>query len=229
MWMTQHVRGPDCLSRLHCDQLLSGEREDRDVLQRHCASCERCTALLARHREERASFAVPLRRPQRHHRWAAGLATAAAVLGLWLVVVRDRGDGAGTRSKGKPAISFYVKHGAATRRGGLGEVVFPGDAIDFTASTDRPVFLTIVSIDGTRKPSVYYPDGPVAAPLGVGRDQLLPLSVALDGVLGLERVVGVFCDRALPVGELEAAVAQGTEVPSGCQIDGLTIEKRRAP
>jgi hypothetical protein len=226
MWMTQHERGPDCLSRLHCDQLLSGELEHRDDLVRHCASCARCTALLARHRQERASFAMALPRPHRHRRWLAGLATAAAVLGLWLVVVRDARDGSETRSKGKPALGFYVKHGDVIRKGGLRELVVPGDAIDFTASTDRPAFLTIISIDGAGKPSVYYPDGPIAAPLGVGRDQVLPLSVALDGVLGLERVVGVFCDRAVPVVPLEAAVAQGAAIPSGCETDGATIEKR---
>ena len=30
MRLTEHMRGPDCLSRLGCDQLLSGELEDRD-------------------------------------------------------------------------------------------------------------------------------------------------------------------------------------------------------
>jgi hypothetical protein len=229
MRLTEHMRGPDCLSRLGCDQLLSGELEDRDDLRRHCASCERCAALLASHRQERASFAATLRRPRRHRRWVAGLATAAAALGLWFVVARDRGEGSGTRSKGKPAISYYWKHGDVTRKGGLGEIVFPGDAINFTASTDHPAFLTIISIDGARRASVYYPDGPVAAPLHAGRDQMLPLSVRLDDVLGLERVVGVFCDRAIPVDQLEAAVAHGTALPGGCETDGLTIEKRRAP
>jgi len=107
--------------------------------------------------------------------------------------------------------------------------VFPGDAINFTASTDRPAFLAIISIDGAHQTSVYYPDGPVAAPLHAGRDQMLPLSVRLDDVLGLERVVGVFCDRALPVDRIKAAVAQGSALPDGCETDGLTIEKRRAP
>jgi len=134
MRLTEHMRGPDCLSRLGCDQLLSGELEDRDDLRRHCASCERCAALLASHRQERASFAATLRRPRRHRRWVAGLATAAAALGLWFVVARDRGEESGTRSKGKPAISYYWKHGDVTRKGGLGEIVFPGDAINFTAS-----------------------------------------------------------------------------------------------
>jgi len=229
MWMTERVRGPDCLSRLRCDQLLNGELEDRDDLKAHRASCARCTALLELHREERASFAVVLPRRRHLRRWTAGLAVAAAALGLWLVLPRDRDDRPETRSKGKPAISFYVKHGETTRKGGPGEVVFPGDALDFIASTDRPGFLAVISSDGAHKRSVYYPDGPTAAPVGVGREQMLPLSVVLDDVVGLERLVGVFCDRAIAVDQLEAAIAQDAALPNGCVADTLTIEKRRAP
>jgi len=230
MWMIDGTgRSPDCLSHLRCDQLLNGELEDRDELKAHRAACERCAALLDRHRKERVSFAVPLQRPRHHRRWTAGLAAAAAVLGLWLVVPRDRDDGPGTRSKGKPAISFYLKRGDATRRGRPGEVVFPGDAINFTASTDVPAFLAIISIDGAHHASVYYPGGPTAAPLRVGRDQVLPLSVVLDDVVGRERLTGVFCDRALPVDQIEAAVAADGGIPRGCVTDSLTIEKRPVP
>jgi hypothetical protein len=57
---------------------------------------------------------------------------------------------------------------------------------------------------------------------------VLPRSVLLDDALGLERVVGVFCDRPLPVAELAAAVARDA-IPGGCVTDSLTIEKRRMP
>jgi hypothetical protein len=107
--------------------------------------------------------------------------------------------------------------------------VFPNDAINFTASTDRPAFLAIISVDGGGKVSVYYPEGRTAAPLRVGRDQVLRLSVVLDDVLGLERLVGVFCDRPIPIDQLEAAVAHNAALPAGCLADALTIEKRRAP
>jgi len=230
MRMTEHaVRGPDCLSRLHCDQLLNGELEDRDDLKAHHASCERCTALLATHRRERAMFDVALHRPRPRRRWTAGIAAAAAAFGLWLVVSRDRHEASETRSKGKPTIAFYLKHGNAVRKGGPREVVFPNDAINFTASTDGPAFLAIISMDGAHKVSVYYPDGPTAAPLGVGRDQVLPLSVVLDDVLGIERLVGVFCDQPLSVDQLQAAVARDAALPRGCVADALMIEKRRAP
>lgn len=227
MRMTEHTeRSVECLSRLHCDQLLNGELEDRDDLKRHHASCQRCTALLAAHRRERAAFAMPRARAPR--RWTIGLAALAAAFGLWLVAARDRRDGAETRSKGKPALAFYVKHGDVVREGGPGEVVYPNDAINFTVSTDGPAFLAIVSVDGAGKVSAYYPADPAATAIPPGRDQVLPRSVLLDDTLGLERVVGVFCNRPFAVAELAAAVARDA-IPAGCTTDALTLEKRRTP
>jgi hypothetical protein len=230
MPMTEYIgRRPECLSRLQCDQLLNGELEDRPDLKEHQLGCARCTALLATHRGERAEFASVVRPPRRHRRWVAGMAAVAATLGLWIVASRDRREDPETRSKGGPTIAFYLKHGDAVRKGAVGEIVFPHDAINFTASTDRPAFLAVISIDGAQKVSVYYPDDPTAAPIGMGREQVLPLSVVLDDVVGRERLVGVFCDRPLAVAALAAAIAEGAALPSGCLQDVLTIEKRQAP
>ena len=229
MRMTEHAeRSPACLSRLHCDQLLNGELEDREDLKQHHASCARCTALLAAHRRERAAFAVPMAHgPRRAHgsgRWMIGLTAVAAVFCVWLVAARGRFDD--TRAKGKPALAFYVKHGDAVREGAPGEAVYPNDAINFVVSTERPAFLAIISVDGAGKVSAYYPDGPTAAAIPAGRDHVLPRSVLLDDTLGHERVIGVFCDRAMVVAELAAAVARDS-IPSGCVADAVTLEKRR--
>jgi hypothetical protein len=122
-------------------------------------------------------------------------------------------------------LGFYVKRGDVIREGGEGELVAPGDALEFTASSDAPGYLAIISVDGARKVSVYYPAGALAAAIGAGRAQVLPLSVRLDGVLGVERVAGVFCDHPAAVESLAAAVARG-ETPTGCVVDTLTFEKR---
>jgi hypothetical protein len=224
MRMTEHAeRRPECLSRLHCDQLLNGELEDRDDRQRHVASCPRCTALLAAHRRERAAFAIPRVRAPR--RWTVGFAAAAAIFGVWLVA-RPRHDDAPTRSKGKPALAFYVKHGELVREGGPGEIVCPNDSINFTVSTDDPVYLAIISVDSAGKVSAYYPEGATAAAISAGRDQVLPRSILLDDTLGLERVVAAFCDRPLAVPEIAAAVARGA-IPGGCAVDTVMLDKRR--
>jgi hypothetical protein len=230
MRMTEPApRGPGCLSRLHCDQLLNGELTDRDDLVRHPASCARCSALLDEHRRERAQFAVPLRRPRHVPRWVAGLASVAAAVAIWLIVARPEAPPETTRSKGKPALGFYLKRGDLVRRGGTGEVVFPHDALDFTMSTDHGGFVAILSVDGARHASVYYAAGALAAAIGAGQDQLLPLSVVLDDVVGPERVVGVVCDRAVTVDELARAVERDAALPEGCVSDALTLDKRSAP
>ena len=227
MWMTEPVpRGPGCLSRLHCDQLLNGELTDREDLLRHPATCPRCSALLDEHRRERASFATPLRTPRHVPRWTIGLASAAAALALWLIVPRPDEPAPATRSKGKPALGFYVKRDGQVRRGGTGEIVFPHDALDFTVSTDHSGFVAILSIDGARHASVYYAAGATAAAIGAGQDQVLPLSVLLDDVVGPERVVGVFCERAIAVDALARDI---DALPDGCVSDELTLDKRRAP
>ena len=226
MRMTEYAeRRPACLSRLHCDQLLNGELDDRGDLKQHVASCPRCTALLAAHRRERAAFAVPRARAPR--RWTFGLAAAAAVLGVWLVA-RPGHDGAQTRGKGKPALAFYVRHGEVVREGGPSEVVSPSDAINFAVSTDEPAFIAIISVDGAGKRSVYYPETPLAAAIPAGRDRVLPRSVVLDDTLGLERVAGVFCGQPIAVAEIAAAIARNA-IPNGCVVDSLTLDKRRTP
>jgi hypothetical protein len=208
-------RTPDCLSRLAIDQLLNGELEPT-ARRAHRARCARCIERIAAHRAERAAFAVPRAR----HRWIAPVLALAAAVTVWLIDPRDA-----TRSKGKPALGFYVKHGAAVRPGGDGELVAPGDALDFTAASAEPAYLAIVSVDGARQVSVYYPAGPTAAPLAAGPEQVLPLSVRLDGVLGVERVTGAFCDHPAEVAALAEAIARGAAVP-GCTSTTLTIVKR---
>lgn len=205
---------PACLSRLACDQLLNGEHDDAAAARAHVAGCTRCTARLAEHRRERAVFAPPRRRG-----YVPVLALAAVALAVLAWPGRDT-----TRAKGHAALGFYRKHGGIITRGGPGERVAPGDVLDFTVASAAPGFVAVISVDGARQVTAYYPAGPLAAAIGVG-EQLLPLAVRLDGVLGTEQLHGLFCDRPAPVAELIAAVARGT-TPAGCVDDTLTIEKR---
>jgi hypothetical protein len=211
-----------CLSHLRIDQLLNGEITDE-----HVESCARCTARLDEHRRERDAFAIPLRARRRVPVAAIVAAAAAIALGVW--IARPRAAGDATRAKGASfALGFYVRHGDAVRRGGRGEIVVPGDALEFTATSDRDGYLAIVSIDRAGAASMYYPAGETAAPLAPGRDRTLPSSVILDDSLGAERIVGLLCDRAISV-ETAEQIARASVVPPGCASDELAIEKRRAP
>ena len=214
-----------CLSRLGCDQLLNGELPDELAARAHVASCRQCEARLAEHVGERAAFSVPLPRPRRSAPPLAMIAALAAVVaGIFVLRPRPE-DGAGTRTKGKPTIGFYVEHAGMVRAGAAGEIVVPGDALEFTASSERAGWLAIVSIDAAKNASVYYPAEADAAPVTPGRDQVLPLSVILDGVLGAERIYGVFCDRPFPVAQAKSIAADGAPLPAGCVTDTLDIVK----
>lgn len=218
-----------CLSRLGVDRLLNGELADELAARAHVASCRQCEARLAEHVGERAAFGVPLQRRHAVRTSAAPLAMIAALAAVVVgtFVVRPRpDDGAATRTKGRPTIGLYVEHAGAVRAGVTGEIVVPGDAIEFTASTERPGWIAIVSIDGAKKASVYYPDAATAAQVSPGRDQVLPLSVILDDVVGTERIYGVFCDQPFPVDEARSIAVDGAPLPAGCALDTLTIEKR---
>jgi hypothetical protein len=228
--MTAAARYP-CLSRLGCDRLLNGELPDELAARAHIASCRECEARLAEHVGEREAFAVPLPRAAvaRLRRPATPLAPMTMIAALAAVVVgvfvlRPRPD-AVTREKGRPTIGFYVAHGGAVRSGAAGEIVAPGDSIEFTASTERAGWLAIVSIDAAKKTSVYYPDALAAAPIAPGRDQVLPLSVILDEVVGREWIYGVFCDEPFGVDRAKSIAIDGAPLPAGCIVDSLNIEK----
>jgi hypothetical protein len=218
-----------CLSRLGCDQLLNGELPDELAARAHLASCRQCEARLAEHVGERAAFSLPFRRRRRFPAppLAVIAALAAVVVGFFIIRPRPE-DAGGTRAKGRSTIGFYVQHGGVVRAGAAGEIVVPGDALEFTATTDRPSWLAIISIDGARNASVYYPAGADAAAVAPGRDQVLPLSVILDEVVGAERIYGIFCDAPFPVARARDIAADGAPLPAGCVVDDLTIDKRPA-
>jgi len=225
------TRSAECLSRLQCDQLLNDELAQRADLLAHAASCERCAALIEAHRRERSEFdgvLVAPRAARRRVAWsAAGLAVAAA-FAVWFVVRTRSTSGSEPRIKGSPALGIYVKHRDDVRKGGPGEIVAPGDALDFAVTIDHAAYLAIVAIDARRVASVYYPEGPTAEPVQAGAEQLLPTGVVLDGVLGVEEVHAVFCARPLSVAEILGAVARGA-APPGCVSDRWILDKRGAP
>jgi hypothetical protein len=176
---------------------------------------------------------------------SAGMAAAAAA--VLLLVVRgpappSSGTGAGasvgveagTRTKGRPRprIGFFVKRGGAVWAGGPAETLRPGDAVRFTYSSDALRFLAIVGVDGKGQGHVLYPSAAKAARAPAGRQVALPESVVVGAVRGRERVLAVFCDRAIDVEPLQRAWLanlNGAAVPEGCTHDVLTWDQQDGP
>jgi len=213
-----------CLSRFACDRLLNGELPNATAVRAHAGICRRCADRILEHVRERAVFAVPLRLPRRVPRWLSVSATVAAAAAAF-VVAWAAARPAGEREKGKPSLGFYVQHAGSIRRGGPGDNVVAGDRLDFVVSTERAAFLALVGVDATGAVEIYYPQTASAAPIAAGREQLLPTGVALDAVLGVERIHAVFCDRPFAVERAKAFVA-GASLPADCRVDVAWFEKR---
>jgi hypothetical protein len=233
-----------------------GARE-RKELSAHVAGCERCRARRASLMSDRECFArgelsVPsfLDPPERSGvssiarlwwktwwkkssvRWLSGSCAAAAVLGLLMLAApppwsRRATSDAGLRSKGHDYVSFYVLRGDAVHRGQARERVRSGDRLRFVYTASGPRYLAILSLDGARNASVYFPASSDAAPIVPGIEVPLPSAVELDAVQGEERILALFCDRALPIEPLRAELEreQQLRAPSGCTLDQLVLFK----
>ncbi|AGP38926.1 hypothetical protein [Sorangium cellulosum] len=171
---------------------------------------------------------------------------AAAVLAVALNVGvqppdEQRGDDRGARPPpaaqgarikgGSGRIGFYVARGDALAPGGPGEVVHPNDRLQFTYSAVDAGFFALLSVDGARKASVYFPAGDVAAPIQPGEQVPLPSSVVLDETLGAETVYGLFCETPVALEPLRAALEAAPErppAPAGCRVDRVSLDKRAA-
>jgi hypothetical protein len=243
--MLEDVRWGACLSGYRLDCWRAGELSPAEAaeVQSHLAVCPRCREVLERMRSVEAEFrasqpplraleAVPrteARRTQRPGRrvvrWLAPAGAVALAAGLLVALQPEPG----VRSKGGPvSMGMFVQHRGEVRRAIPGETVAPGDTVRFTYSTPERRYLAILSVDGAGVASIYFPDGPEAVAVEPAEDAPLPLGTQLDGVLGEEQVVGLFCDapRALePIRQaLRSSGAALPEVP-GCALTTFRFTK----
>ncbi len=188
-------------------------------------------------------------KPPRLSRWVfawmcGALALATAV--VWLVVLPKR-DGAfsrhvavqfptvessdeassATRLKGGARLGFFVKRDGRVMQGHDGFTVHPGDRLRFSVTIPEPRHVAILSRDGKGVVSECYPGGGRSRKLAVSHDELLDSSVELDGTLGNERIIAVFCAEPFEVAPLVAKLGRdGTlEVGANCSLDSLEIRK----
>lgn len=238
-------RDEGCLSDLVFDEWHAGELPTERVreAESHLAGCAACSIRRAQLTHERAEFLE--RRPKlpaqrgRSFRGAwlgGGLAAAAAVALLVSGLRGPSGVGevsdSGTRVKGSPRLSFFVKRGGAVLEGAPGQQVQPGDRLRFVLTSERPSHVAILSLDGAGAASVYYPSRMnESRPFEALRGHALDEAVELDAVLGPERIYAVFCERAFQLEPLRLRLEAEHELvtPSGCSVDLLELVKVPTP
>jgi hypothetical protein len=220
-------RGPACVSDLSLDRLALDElaADERGTVTAHLAGCADCAAASARLIEDRSVFAREVavanlaadalsraqpRPARRAWRWLVAPLGLLAVGAAGLALFARPAD---FRSKGDFSLSPYVLHPESASDGTLhlGEPLHPGDRLQFRYNGGKGGHLAVVAVDSTGKVSVYYPPGPLAAPVEPGHDVPLSSAVELDGTLGREVIVGVRCDGPIPVAEIASAMRKAAD------------------
>jgi hypothetical protein len=164
--------------------------------------------------------------------WGAfggAIIAAAAALFLW-VGSPGSGDPLGTRSKGGERLGMYVKRGEQVFTWASGQTVRGGDRLRFVVNTTKATHLAILSLDGAKVASIYYPSTPEPRSIATVRDLSLDESVELDATVGEEHLFGVFCEESFDVEALRRGLAATGKLtpPPGCGVDELVFHKEPA-
>jgi hypothetical protein len=161
---------------------------------------------------------------------ALGLVAALLII----VVVRRPFDSiSGIRVKDHARVGFFLTHGGSTSPGRLGDVVRPGDTVQFVYTSRAPSFLVILAAGAGGQVQVLYPDGAQAAHAPAGHDVVLRRRTVLDDITGHERAVALFCEQPIDIEPVRRAwqASSGVSeppIPPGCYAD-ITGWEKRAP
>lgn len=126
----------------------------------------------------------------------------------------------GNRLKGEVDLGFYVMRNGQVTMGDPDATVRPGDRLQFSYRSGQADRLILVSVDGTGRVSVFYPErGEEGVEVIPGERHVLDGSVELDAAPGPEVFVAFFGDWS--VTEARAAV---TDAWAAGELDALDDE-----
>lgn len=209
-------RGPHCPPSLTLEQLAAGEAIAAEV-RAHVEGCAECGRQLAELKQVVAAFpqahfvAALVRETQRRaapsrRRWV-GAAVAALAAALVVVVAWPSADD--FRLKGSSAFGVFVRTpDGVVRRLVPGTVVHPGDAVRFELAPARASYVVVLGADAAGRITRYEPASGPAKKYPGGRVSLVDGSVELDGTLGGEKVIALFCPEPPVLEALERAAAE---------------------
>jgi hypothetical protein len=106
--------------------------------------------------------------------------------------------------------------------------VVPGDALRFTYGATEGRYIAVLSLDGARRASTYYPASGAVRLEPSGAKVPLPLSTILDDTLGEETIYGVACAQPFDVEALRDALQRAPDRPpvvAGCDVARIVLHK----
>lgn len=247
-----------CVSDLRFDALRAQElpADDQAEIGAHLLGCERCQArrrtLDADSDAVRARlvpFAVPVPaerpatrvEPARRRRrrlpvrvkqagWVAAMALAAA---LWIGLLPKHDLERGTRAKGSPGLSFFVKRGDEIFESLPDQPVAAGDVLRFVVAPRGYAYVAILSRSAGGQTSVYFPPRSAhAAPIEPNASQhALDGAIELDATIEDEQIHAVFCRAAFELAPLREELAHGAAIAArpDCEVVTLDLHKVAAP
>jgi hypothetical protein len=235
---TQLAKGlwPACQSALHIDRFLRGELNGSEAtgFGAHLGGCARCSRAVAELSAARGEPLPPLRvaplplgmapapAPRRWTRAVLTFAAAAAAAIAFFPRARTeriKGSGYG--------LSLFVQHGGDVRRAAAGESIAAGDSVRFAVTTPAPAWVAVLSVDPRGHASAYFPLGARAEAVPAGAEVPLPIATRLDGTMGEEKILGLFCSSPVELAPVLAALQGGNAlIPDGCQVTRWSFVKR---
>ena len=104
----------------------------------------------------------------------------------------------------------------------------PGDALRFTYGAKDARYVAVLSVDGAKRASTYYPASGAVRLEAPGATVPLPLSTILDDTLGEETIYGVGCAQPFVVEALRDALQRAPGRPpvvAGCDVARIELHK----
>lgn len=118
-----------------------------------------------------------------------------------------QGERAGTRPPG--ALDVYVLRDGQVLTARDGDTFYEGDRLQFLVRPGSYRALHLFSLDAAGRVTPFFPEnGGLSLPLSPDGEQLLSHSIALDDVIGLERIFAIFAEGPFRFEEVEEAVEQ---------------------
>jgi hypothetical protein len=134
-------------------------------------------------------------------------------------------DGTRRSVSERASLELFTKTSVGISAADDGVELVEGDAIQLRYHSGPHRYLLVISIDGARKVTPWYPAAAEGMSLPIARGQgTLDGSIVLDDALGAEQVIGFFTSEPLRVADVVSAMERRLDGSSTTALVGLEAE-----